>query len=533
MAARGRNRDILRDPRYPAFVERYSADPTAFAVEVCGFEPSDDQLDLFEAIENPRAKVSVVSGTGTGKTAAFAVIALWHLLCHPYAYYDGKCEVGSNTYIGAPRVAQVADGVWKEMADRKMAMAGGPHAWICAYFEIAKTRVRVNGYADQWFVSQVALQAGKAVAVAGKHRYWQLIIIDEAAGVPDEHFDVIDGTQTQPGNRTLMASQGVRSAGRFYDSHHSLRRAVGGSWTNLRFSSERAPWVDVKWLRDRLMECGGRESVEYKVRVRGLFAQDTSSVLLSREDIEGAFAPKKIIREDEAYGLVLLGDVAAGEYRDDSVAVFAKIIGDDDHGPNARRVEFLSIPLCSNSRSEIDLPGDLRTLLEGAGSGCLLYVDAGGVGGTVCKMLERAGVPVTRINWGEPCFRNEYRARYVNQRACAMVRLRDAIKQGRVVLPQGLDNRTRAKIIDQGSRLPYHFVEHGGLKYQMQSKHDMAKDGIKSPDLIDAMSFAFLEKCVYIPRDPVAALAAAGEGGGSGPADPGQDLMQALMAACE
>jgi hypothetical protein len=27
--------------------------------------------------------------------------------------YEGKVEIGSNTYIGAPQVQQVSDGVWK------------------------------------------------------------------------------------------------------------------------------------------------------------------------------------------------------------------------------------------------------------------------------------------------------------------------------------------------------------------------------------------------------------------------------------
>lgn len=65
----------------------------------------------------------------------------------------------------------------------------------------------MNGFAEQWFITQIAMKKGEAIGVAGKHRYWQLIIIDEAAGVSDDHFDVIDGTQTQGGNRTLMASQ--------------------------------------------------------------------------------------------------------------------------------------------------------------------------------------------------------------------------------------------------------------------------------------------------------------------------------------
>lgn len=518
-------RTIFEDPRYAAFVERYHADPFLFVLEVCGTLPSPDQEGLLNSLIDPQAKVSVVSGTGTGKTAMFGRIALWHMLCHPVATYDGKVEIGSNTYIGAPLIQQVADGVWKEMSDTRLAIANGEYAWVNQYYSIAKKRVHMHGYADQWFISQVAMKKGEAIGVAGKHRYWQLIIIDEAAGVPDEHFNVIEGTQTQAGNRTLLASQGARNAGRFYETHHNLRLENGGTWVALRFSSENSPFVDEAWLGARLTECGGRNSIEYKIRIRGLFADNSANNLLTRDELEACFPnddDPPLIRDDEPYGLVVLSDVALGEYRDDSVIIVAKVVGDGDLGlmpgdrspqerlragehpkdifGDARRVEYIEIPLASNDKNEIDLAGDLVNLC-GKLSNATLYVDAGGVGATVCKLIERSGGVVQKVNWGQPCFKKEYQLRFYNLRACAQVRFRDAVKQGRVRFCRGLERRLREKILLQGSRLPYSFTEAGGLRYKMMSKEDMAKEGIKSPDLIDAKSFAFLENCTYVARE--------------------------------
>ena len=495
-----KNTDIFSDPRYPAFVERYQNDPLRFAVEVSGLTPSFDQMRIFKAIKPQDARVSVVSGTGTGKTFAYARIALWHLLCFPVAVYDSKVEIGSNTYIGAPFIQQVGDGVWKEMKDTRLQIANGPHSWILDYFDIAKTRVTVKGYESQWFIAQIAMKKGESVGIAGKHRYWQLVIIDEAAGVPDDHFRVINGTQTQPGNRTLLASQGVRNAGFFYDTHHSLALQNGGTWNAIRLSSERSPFVTKEWLAERELESGGRNSVEYKLRVLGLFAQDSSNYLLTRDEIESVFNRGQIIEDDEPWGFLVLSDVAMGEMRDESVVWVARIIGSGDFGVDAVRVEFVELPICSNEKNEIDLAGDLINVTN-QHSNATLAVDAGGVGAAVCKLIERDGQPVQKINWGTPCFRKEYRDRYYNRRACAMVRFRDAVKQGRVSVRANLDRRIKEKIIDQGSRLPYHFTEAGGLRYVMQKKEDMRKDGIKSPDLIDAMSFAFLEGLTFMPAD--------------------------------
>lgn len=491
---------LLHLPEYWEFVKRYQFDPLGFYVAVCGMKPSGDQEELLWNITPENAKVSVVSGTGTGKTASFGRIAMWHLLCYPVAKYEGKIEIGSNTYIGAPRISQVADGVWKEMNDVRIAIANGPYAWLNDYYEITKTRVAVKGFEDQWFITQVAMQQGQSIGVAGKHRYWQLIIIDEAAGVPDDHFDVIEGTQTQAGNRTLMASQGVKNSGRFYESHHNLAKHNDGSWVSLRFSSEASPFVTLQWLKDRENESGGRDSIEYKIRVLGLFAEDSGSNLLTRSELEKAFNLGQIIRDDEQFGLLVLADVGLGEYRDESVAVIAKVIGYGDLGPDARRVEYIEIPYCTNSKNEIIFAGDLANLV-GKLSNATLMVDNGGVGATVNKLIEAMGVPVVKVNWGKPCFKKEYRERFYNQRACAMVRMRDAIKSGRVSFRYSADRRMKEKVLLQGARLPYHFAEAGGLRYVMEKKEVMRKDGIKSPDIMDAKSFAFLEDAQYMVSD--------------------------------
>ena len=78
------------------------------------------------------------------------------------------------------------------------------------------------------------------------------------------------------------------------------------------------------------------------------------------------------------------------------------------------------------------------------------------------------------------------------------------------MLPQNIDRKLREKILLQGARLPYHFAEAGGLKYVMEKKEEMRKQGIKSPDIIDAMSFVFLEDATSYM---VSADAEAGGGG--------------------
>lgn len=513
---------LLEDPRYEEFVERYHGDALRFAVEVCGMEPSADQEDLLIAMSAPTAKVSVVSGTGTGKTATFARIALWHLLAFPFAFYEGKLEIGSNTYIGAPLVQQVGDGLWKEMQDTLLAIRNGPVAWIADYFTIGKTRVTVRGFEDQWFIAQIALAKGGSVGVAGKHRYWQLVIIDEAAGVPDDHFDVIDGTQTQGGNRTLMASQGVRSSGRFYESHHKLSHHNGGAWHSLRFNSENSPFVTLKWLRDRAVETGGKESVEYQIRVLGLFPELSDKFLLGRSAIEKRIEAGATIPEDAPYGNVIVIDVAAGVYRDKTVALHVRMLGNGDRlDDDARRVDVVDIPVFSNTLDWQDVVGQVVEYARLL-SNCTFVVDVGGQGEQFARMMENAGLTnIVRVLWGEACFRKKNKQRFFNQRAQCSVHAAEAVKDARVSFTQ----KYAKDMLDQGSRIPYHFDEKA--RYHIMPKQQMLEqEGIKSPDLWDTVCMAFLDTVYYTVSDRVA-----GKSNGAKSAEALAEEMRAALAA--
>lgn len=500
---------ILRNPQYHALIERFASDPLGFVLGVCGNAVSNDQENLLKAIIDPTCKVSVVSGTGTGKTMAFGRIALWHLLCFPVAKYDGKIEIGSNTYIGAPAIKQVGDGVWKEITDTVQSMASNPSTkWLADEIVVQAEKVYIKGYKSQWFITKFAMQQGQSVAIAGKHRFYQMIIIDEAAGVHDDHYDVINGTQTQGGNRTLLASQGVKQAGFFYDTHHKLSKANGGNWTSLCFSSENSPFVTKEWLDNVALQAGGRETTEYRVRVLGKFAENENENLLTRAALEPCFAdyqradgtnPQKPIEDSEAWGWLLLVDVGAGEYRDDSVCVLAKVCGNDDFGDNARRVEYVDIPILTNSKNLREFRG-LITEQYAMLSNARIVIDAGGNGLELCKMLEEDGLDVHRVQWGKPCFKRQYKERFFNQRACAMVRWRDAVRQRRVYFPK-MENALKEKFLMQASRIPYSFTDTGTLRYQIMGKDEMRRKGIKSPDIADAMSFAFLDDVYYNVSD--------------------------------
>lgn len=486
---------LILDERYPEFVERYAFDAARFAVEVCGLGITAQQRAFLDGISDPGARVSASSGHGTGKTSIFAVVGLWHLVC----YYN------SNTFFSAPKVDTLRQGVWKEFSDTYQRIAAGACPWIAEHIIIEAERVYIAGAKMQWFCAARTAPRGSPESLAGTHRDWLLWLIDEASGVPDQNFGVIGGSLTDARNRMGLASQPTRPSGFFYDTHHALAASNGGPWTALTFNAEDSPLVSDAFIRDKALEYGGRDSPEYQIKVLGRFPESLDSHLMGRAHAEACLG-RRIFDDGDPYGLLLSIDVGAGEYRDKSVQVIAKVIGDGDFGPDARKVEVIDIPALTNTRNIQDFTGSAfhqATELENVTT----LVDAGGLGIAVCQGLETLGLgEVKRVKWGNPCFRKRNKERFFNLRAQAMVHAARAAKEGRLGIADG---PWRRELLDQMARTPFHFDEKA--RYVIEKKEDMRKQGLPSPDIWDAIAFCFLEDATYMLCEGGAARANAAE----------------------
>jgi len=471
---------LLDDPRYVPFATRYAFDLTRFAVEVTGMTPTHQQVELLDSVAPPGSRTTVRSGHGSGKSRSLAVITLWHLLCYPK----------SNTMITAPKIEQVRNVAWKEMADVLEAIrTKGGSTWIADYVVFESERVYVKGYKQTWFVFAKTAPKGAPENLAGMHRDWYFVIADEASGIPDENYSVMTGALTDARNRMLMLSQPTRPSGFFYDSHNKLSQANGGVWNAIRMDSTDSPLVSSAFIEEKKQEY---TEVEYTIKVLGEFPEALDDHLMGRKAAEACFG-RKVIQPNESFGIILSCDVGAGEYRDKSIAVVAHVSGYGDFGPDARRVQIVDIPIASNTRNLQDFSGDVFQVAAGL-ENVTTMVDAGGMGIAVCQALEAAGLgEVKRVKWGAPCFKQRNKERFFNLRAQAMVHAARAAKEGRLGIADG---PWRKDILDQMSRVPFHFDEKA--RYTIERKDEMRKKGIPSPDMFDAISFCFLEDANYM-----------------------------------
>jgi len=473
---------LHEDPRWLPFCERFAPDPARFALEVQGITPTPQQIELYAGVAVSRSRVSVSSGHGTGKTAGIANIVLWHMLCFAQ----------SITLLTANDMDQLKVTLWKEIGIAVQQIRRGDHSWIADHIDVlANGSMRVKGFEDTWFVESKTANDKTANKMAGRHGEWLMIIGDEASTLSDNVLTTLRGALTEQHNRMLLTSQPTRNSGFFWRTHHEFSRLNGGEWHTMTFSSLESPLVSDDALRELW---DSYDDDERRVRLLGLFPQDSSKHMMSLPDAMSMYKRGRIIKPGEAYGWVCLGDVASGEgIRDKSAIVLGRVIGYGDRGPNARRVEIVQIPIHTNGIRSNRLAA---ASVEAAGEkeGITYVFDSGGLGINVCQDLEDMNRVVNRVNWGNPCFQNKNKERYMNLRAQAMHQAARAAREGRLsVLTQEHRNALQA----QSSRIPKTFTDKGRLR--VPPKHGTEWGGMASPDLWDAICFAFIENVAYIP----------------------------------
>lgn len=470
-------RSIKTDPRYRDFCARYRHNYRLAALELFGKSPTWQQDDILNSVQQIGSKTTVTSGHGTGKSDMSSIILMVFIMTQP----------GARGILMANKIAQVQTGVFKYVKDNwKRCCDRMP--WLQNYFVLTDTTFYERTAKGTWTTVAKSCRRGNEEALAGEHAEHMLIIVDEASGVSDKAFGVVTGAMTQRDNRILLLSQPTRPSGYFYDTHHKLAKTSGnpkGEYTAICLNSEESPLVTADFIRMKLAEYGGRDSMEYAIKVLGRFPRKTDGFLLGLDDIQRA--QRRKVQLAKGWGWMALCDVGNG--RDKSVILICQVSGDRQH----RRVV---------GRKMLEMSGDCDPVSFGRriAQECdpekypniTIAVDADGVGSATCKILEEMGHTVTRIRWGKPMHSRQDKDRFINKRAFACIMAADAIKAGR------MRPTSDFVVAEQGSRIPYSMNEYG--QYVIMKKPQMrAQLNIKSPDHWDVYCFAWLVD--YIPAN--------------------------------
>jgi hypothetical protein len=237
-------------------IDLYYDDPIGFSEDVLNFYPDDKQKEIMLSVRDNK-RTTVRSGQGVGKTATVACIIIWYMLFRE----------GAKVIATAPTRQQLNIVLWPEIAK----WLSGTYA--DTFLTLTKTMLYMVGYELEWFAT--AKTATKKENMAGLHADNMLIIVDEASGVSDEILETLLGTITGVDNRILFISNPTRNSGIFYESHHKDREQFCCIHIDAELC-ERTDKENIEMLKRKY----GADSNAVKVRVKGDFPDQEDDVFI-------------------------------------------------------------------------------------------------------------------------------------------------------------------------------------------------------------------------------------------------------------
>jgi hypothetical protein len=411
----------------------------------------DKLEEVVNALVNNR-RVVVPAGHGVGKTWLEARIALWFLFCFPPA----------KVITTAPTWPQVELLLWSEIKNAYRT------AKINFGGRLLTTEIKINddhfavGFSTRGKASEREFGTPK---FQGFHSENMLVLLDEAPGVEPEIWISSEGLIVADNNKILAMGNPTSPSGRFYEACKSPL------WKKVTISSFDHPNVktgEVKvsgavtkeWIEERRLEWG-EDSPLWKAKVLGEFPDEGEDTLIPLSWVESCVG-----LDLPSDGLKKLGaDIA--RFGGD-MTVLAQF-----HGAVLQPLEVASKRDTNWTIGKIKTE-NLRHSFDFIG------VDDTGVGGGVTDGLFDIGVDVEPFNFGSSAIEDH---RFENLKAEIYWNLREAFRDKEISIPDDKE------LINQLCTMRYTITRKGRIA--IESKDDMKKRGLKSPDRADAVAIAY------------------------------------------
>lgn len=457
----------------PSAFDYLCANPDVFAERACGAYLWSKQREVMQSVAvNERTAVKACHSPGKTFLAARAAVAF--LLTHRPA----------EVITTAPTWRQVRRQLWKEI---NLAWGKLPDD-LRVLGTCLNTEIQIGpGHVAY------GLSTDDPDMFQGIHSPHLMVIVDEANGVDDEIFAAIDTLGAGGKYRELLIGNPTRAEGKFYRAfqnpelgYHciSIPVDVTPNWTGEDVPDEvRRVLVNpervAQWATD-----WGIDSPMYLSRVKAQFPTgDATNVLIPLAWLEAA--QNRAIENYQPRGDVQIG-VDVARYGNNRTAIATRV------GP-----ALTGLRSWPGDTSVTQVAGFTKEHAEatrkgmGAHQKLLVLIDDGGVGGGVVDILKPqggGGIEYRGVQFGGA---PQDKENFVNRRAEMYCHLRDLARSDNndpdlVIVASNADAQRFAA---QVSAMRYTFNSKG--KRQIESKDDMQKRGLPSPDEADAVVLAF------------------------------------------
>ncbi len=405
-----------------------------------------DVLDLIGKAEHlgEGLQLAVASGHSIGKTALVAWIV----------HYFLSTRMSPQVVVTANTGVQLKTKTWRELSRwHKLSLNKDWFEWTATSF---KLKSNPNNAANA-----VTWSEKNTEAFAGTHEKDVLIIMDEASGIPDVIWEVATGAMTTKGAMWLVFGNPTRSSGRFRECWGKFRHR----WATMKIDSRTAKMADKDQLKEWINDYG-EDSDFVRVRIKGEFPKQAADQFISTELVDDAI---RYTATGYKNNLKIMGcDLA--RFGDDQTVFCIR---------QGRKV----FPLIKYRKLDVpQIVARIEQVMK-EHKPDLVYIDIGYMPGVYDILKEKGYRNVRPVSFGStPILQPD---RYRNRRAEMYGNLLDWLKEGSCDLPN--DSELKSDLISPT------YMLNSKDQIILESKRDMKKRGLASPDNSDSLVLTFAE----------------------------------------
>ena len=399
-----------------------------------------------QAIYAKKVGISIQSGRGTGKDAMTGWCILWFLFCFEKSLVP--CT--------APTAHQLRDVLWREIAKWLKGSAVEEHFVL----QTDRLSFKESGGKEWFAVARTAnpksSQDEQEETLSGFHEEYMMIAVDEGSGVPDAVFRPLEGTLTQKVNFILLIFNPTRGSGFAIDSQTKDR----GQWVCLHWDAEKSEIVTKDSIENKAKKYG-RDSNFFRVNVSGLPPKSDPDILIPWEWVMDAVGRElePLDTDQDVFGF----DVGAG----------------GDKSFICHRTGPVIHPFIENdtSDSEVLTGWAMRNIFEKEPK--FVMIDKIGVGwGIAGNLRVRTQTEIIDVVVSEAAPNDD---RFERLRDELWWRVRGLFERREISIPND------SEFIAELTTIKYDEKTNGKIK--VESKKDMKKRGLQSPNKSDSLCF--------------------------------------------
>jgi hypothetical protein len=413
------------------------------------------------SVETSAMLFGTTSGHGIGKSA----FVCWLIDWAQSTMADTKGVVTANTEN------QLKTKTWAEMAKwHRLSISKD------LFKMTATARFSIDpDHEKTWRIDMVPWSEKNMEAFAGLHNAGKriLIVFDEASAIPNAIWETTEGALTDKNTQIIWAVFGnpTKNTGRFRECFEGGKFAH--RWDTIAVDSREVSLTDKTQIKNWI-EDYGEDHDFVRVRVRGMFPRtDATSFIPLEMCLE---ATRRLLPEQNEMSVVLGVDVA--RFGPDNSVIYAR------RGLDARSIP----PQLFNGLTTVQLASrvfDAYMNLQAVA----IFVDGGAMGPGVIDQLNLMGAPVYEVNFGgksDMPNADDSFMKFLNKRAEIWGAVRTFLKRGCIPADiRGLQHT----FVDELTGPTYTYARESIL--QLESKRDMRRRGVASPDVADALALTF------------------------------------------